>query len=134
MPCPIPPCPPKSLKGTFFPSFSFYVFVFDCAGSSLLCGLFSSCGEQGLLSRCGARDLGHMGFSNCSSWGLEHRLSSSGKWALLLWGLWNIPRPEIKSVTPATAGRFFTTGPPVLCTWINSLNPDNSPGRVEFFE
>ena len=29
-----------------------YLFIFGCAGSSLLCGLFSSCGEWGLLSSC----------------------------------------------------------------------------------
>ena len=28
-------------------------FIFGCAGSLLLCGLFSSCGEWGLLSGCG---------------------------------------------------------------------------------
>jgi len=27
----------------------FYLFIFGCAGSSLLCELFCSCGEQGLL-------------------------------------------------------------------------------------
>ena len=34
-----------------------YTILFICgsAGSSLLCGLFSSCGEQRLLSSCGAR-------------------------------------------------------------------------------
>ena len=53
--------------------------------------LFFSCGEWGLLSGwgarasprhgfscCRARALGHMGFSSCSSWVLEHRLSSCG--------------------------------------------------------
>ena len=29
-------------------------FFFGCAGSSLLCGLFSSCGERGQLSSCGS--------------------------------------------------------------------------------
>ena len=28
--------------------FKFYLFIFGCAGSSLPCGLFSSCGERGL--------------------------------------------------------------------------------------
>ena len=31
-----------------------YLFTFGCAGSSLLCRLFSSCGKQGPLSGCGA--------------------------------------------------------------------------------
>ena len=29
-------------------------FTFDCARSLLLCGISSSCGKWGLLSRCGA--------------------------------------------------------------------------------
>ena len=29
------------------------VFTFGCAGSLLLCEIFSSCGKQRLLSRCG---------------------------------------------------------------------------------
>ena len=54
-----------------------------------LCRLFRSCGERGLLFRCGARAslgggfrycgtraLGHHGLSSCGSWALEHRLSS----------------------------------------------------------
>ena len=61
---------------------SFYLFVYDCAGCSLLhaCGLCSSCGKQRLLfsygvqaSRCagfpcGALALGRMGFSSCGTW------------------------------------------------------------------
>ena len=55
--------------------------MFDCAGSSFLRGLFSSCSEQGLLSNCGAEAsrfdgffcfqawaLGHLGFSSCNTW------------------------------------------------------------------
>ena len=41
-------------------------FLFGCAGSLLLHGLFSSCGAQA--SRCGSQPL-------------EHRLSSCGTWA-----------------------------------------------------
>jgi len=55
------------------------VFCFGSTGPSLLCGLFSSCGEQGPLSSfgaqashwdgvsCGARVLGHVGFSSCGA-------------------------------------------------------------------
>ena len=66
---------------TFFFNFIYlFIFIFDCAGSSLLCRLFSSCRERGLLSGrgaraslccgfscCGARALGHSGFSACSA-------------------------------------------------------------------
>ena len=47
----------KLVKHTF--SFVFWIisilFIFGCAGSSLLLKLFSSCGKQGLLSSCSAR-------------------------------------------------------------------------------
>ena len=64
-----------------FPMCTFYFFlIFGCAGSSLLCGLFSSCSEWGLLSRscawashcggfscCGAQALGQEGFAVVAS-------------------------------------------------------------------
>ena len=72
--------------------------IFDCAGSSLLHWLFSSCGERGLLlvSVLGlliavtslvvdgglqgalALVVEACGLSDCSSWALEHRLSNCG--------------------------------------------------------
>ena len=52
----------------FFPNYFtiilfMYSFIFGCAGSLLLCGLFSSCSEQGLVSSCGARASHCSGFS-----------------------------------------------------------------------
>ena len=38
------------LRGFLLTLFDFYLFIFGCAGSSLLCRLFSSFGERGLLS------------------------------------------------------------------------------------
>ena len=70
----------------FFPFFFKVLLIFGCAGASLLCGLLSSCGNQGLLSiavlgfslrwlllwntssrragfsSCPVRALGHVGF------------------------------------------------------------------------
>ena len=55
------------------------LFIFGCAGSSLLHGLFSSCSKQQLFSRCSAwashcsgfsceaQTLGHAGFSSCNT-------------------------------------------------------------------
>ena len=43
----------------------FYLFVFGCAGSSLLHRLFSSCGKWGLRSGCGVRDSPFGGFFRC---------------------------------------------------------------------
>ena len=88
------------------------------------CGLFSSSGEQGLLSNggtqaslfdgfsyCGARALGCVGFSSRGSQALEHRFNSCGAWASLFLGVWNLPRSHIKPLSPALAGRFFSTEP-----------------------
>ena len=67
---------PKYLKIILF----MYSFIFGCAGSLLLCGLFSSCSKQGLVSSCGlqtshcsgfsccgAQALGRTGFSSCGT-------------------------------------------------------------------
>ena len=40
------------------------------------------------------------------------RLSSCGSRAQLLRGMWDLPRPGLKPVSPASAGRLSTTAPP----------------------
>ena len=40
-----------------------HVIIFGCAGSLLLCRLFSVCSEQGLFSRCGVQASHCRGFS-----------------------------------------------------------------------
>ena len=40
------------------------------------------------------------------------RLSSCGSRAQLLRGMWDLPRPGLKPVSTALAGRFSTTAPP----------------------
>ena len=45
-----------------------YLFVFDCTWTWLLRGLFSSCGEQGLLSSCGVQASHCGGLSCCGAW------------------------------------------------------------------
>ena len=101
---------------------------FSSCGSRALERRLSSCGTRALehvgfssavcgLSSCGAWALGHMGFSSCGSRALECRLSSCGTWALLLHGMWDLPRPGIKPVSPALAGRFLTTAPPGKSQW-----------------
>ena len=70
------------------------VFIFSCAESSFLCGLFSYWGKWGLLSschvwashcsgfsRCGAQAPGCVGFCSCDSQALEHKFNSCGAWA-----------------------------------------------------
>ena len=48
----------------------FYLFIYGCARSSLLCGLFSSCSEQGQLCSCNAWASYCIGFSCCGAQGM----------------------------------------------------------------
>ena len=80
-----------------------FIFISGCAGSLLLCGLFSSCSKWEILSSCraqashcggssccGALALGHTGhtdLSSCGTWALEHKLHSCGSRAQLLHGI-----------------------------------------------
>ena len=90
---------------------------------------FSSCGEQGLrsgcgaqashcsdFSCCGAQPLGHVGFSSyciqlssCSSRVLEHGLSNCGSMGLLLLSIWSLPQLQLEPVSPALVDGFLTT-------------------------
>ena len=106
-----------------------WIFVAECR-------LFFSCGEQGLffIAECRllivvimlagrVQALGTQasvaatcGLISCHSWVLELRLSSCGRWAHLLCGMWDHPGPRIKSMSPALEGGFSTlqwtfTGP-----------------------
>ena len=86
-------------------------------GATLHCGAGAShCGN---FSCCGARALGvwasvvvARGLSSCGSQALERRLSSCGARAQLLRGMWDLPGPGLKPVSPALAGGFLTTAPP----------------------
>ena len=42
----------------------------------------------------------------------EYRLSSCGTWASLPSSMWNLPGPGTEPLSPASAGRLLTTGPP----------------------
>ena len=71
----------NSFKNNFI-----YLFI-GCAGSSLLLGFFSSCGERDLLSSCGVWASHCPGFS-CGTWAsvtVACGLSSYGVWALEHW-------------------------------------------------
>ena len=96
-----------------------YLFIFGCAGSSLLCGLFSIFREWGLLSACStwafhcggfscrARALGCLDFSRCSLW--AHSCDAG---AQLLCGRWDPLGAGIESVSPTLASGLSTLGPP----------------------
>ena len=91
--------------------FLIYLFVLGCAGSSLLCKLFPSCGKRRLLSSCGilashhsgfcceARAPGCMGFSSCGFQALEHGLGSCDAQTYLLHCMWDLPGPGMDHVS-----------------------------------
>ena len=73
---------------------------------------FSSCGKWGPLFITVRRPL-----TIVASLVAEHRLqtrrlSNCGSRAQLLRGMWDLPGPGLKPVSPALAGGFLTTAPP----------------------
>ena len=112
-----------------------FLFIFGCvhagflqlqrAGATLCCsvrashcGGFSCCRAWALATRASvvvARRLHQLwlaGFISCGSWALERRLSSCGARAQLLRGMWDLPGPGLKLVSPALTGGFSATAPP----------------------
>ena len=62
------------------------LFIYDCAGSWLLCGLFSSCRQQELLSSCCVQASHQGSFSFSGAWAPEcSGFRSCGMWAQELW-------------------------------------------------
>ena len=113
----------------FFKIYLFiYLFIFGCVGSlllrtgflqlwragAILCfavrGLLivvaSLVAEHGLQVR-GLQQLWCMGSVVVTQRALECRLSSCGTQAQLLCGMWDLPRPGLKPVSPALAGGLF---------------------------
>ena len=107
-----------------------YLFISGCAGSSLPHRLFSSCGEQGCSlvsvheplievaslavehgSRAhGLRQLQHVGSVEAPRlWSVGSTVWHVG---LAVRGMWKPPGSGIGPMSPALAGRFFTTEPP----------------------
>ena len=75
------------------------MFIYGCAGSSLLRGLFSSCGEQQPLPSCGVQASHRGGFSSRGTCALEHRLNTVAHR-----GMWDLPRSQSEPMSPALAG------------------------------
>ena len=73
---------------------------------------FSSCGKWGPLSITVRGPLTIMASLVADHRLQTCRLSNCGSWAQLLRGMWDLPRPGLKPVSPALAGRFSTTAPP----------------------
>ena len=73
---------------------------------------FSSCGEQGLLSRCGVLPSHCGGFSGCRAQALELTSSAVAVQRLSCLAACEIfPGPEMEPVSSALAGGFLTTQP-----------------------
>ena len=96
---------------SFFDLF-IYSFIFGCTGSLLLHRHFSSCGEQGLLSSCGARASRCRGFFCCRAQTLGHK--GSVLWHTGLVAPWHVGSSwtRDRTLSSAVAGRFFTTETP----------------------
>ena len=88
-----------------------YLFIYGCVGSSFLRGpsLVAASGGHSL-SRCAGFSLSRP--LPLWSTGSRRSLSSCGSRAQLLRGMWDLPRPGLKPVSPALAGRLSTTAPP----------------------
>ena len=104
---------------------SIYLFIYGCAGASLLHGLFSSCSERGLFfvvvcmllivvaSLGGEHGLYGMQASEVSVPRIQSTCSIVRVHrAQLLRGMWDRPESGIEPVSPALAGGFFTTETP----------------------
>ena len=98
---------------TSFFFFNLFLYLFMAALRLCFCArAFSCCGKRGplFITVCGPLTI-------VASLVVEHRLqtrrlSNCGSRAQLLCGMWDLPRPGLKPVSPALAGRLSTTAPP----------------------
>ena len=121
----------KFINFTYFfkePAFVFFIFLFwisliflkilfsylflTVLGLRFCARAFSSCGERGPLFIAV-----HGSLTMAASLVAEHRLqtrrlSNCGSRAQLLRIMWDPPRPGLEPVSPALAGRLWTTAPP----------------------
>ena len=96
-----------------FLDFLIFIYLFMAVlGLRFYARAFSSCGKWGplFIAVCGPLTI-------AASLVAEHRLqtrrlSNCGSRAQPLRGMWDLPRPGLEPVSPASAGRFSTTAPP----------------------
>ena len=98
----------------FLKSFSLFIYLVLAALGLQCFTAFSSCGEQGPLSRGGAPAFHCTGFFYLfGAWAvrgmgsvvLVHRLNCP-------WGMWILPGPGIEPMSVALEGKFLTSRPP----------------------
>ena len=91
--------------------FFFYLYL-AVLGLRFCARAFSSCGKLGPLFIAVRRPLTIAASLVAENRLQTRRLSNCGSRAQLLRGMWNLPRPGLKPMSPALAGRFSTTAPP----------------------
>ena len=87
-----------------------YIFIFGCAGSLLLLGLFSRYGKRGLLSSCGVRASHCSGFSCCRAQALGSWASAGAALELSSCGVWVRGRSGFNSCS-IQAEKLWLVGP-----------------------
>ena len=91
------------------PFFKINFYLLSWAVLGPCCSVRAS--HRGGFSCCRAQALGHTGFSRYSAWAPyscpEHGLRHCGTRAYLPCGMWDLPGPGIKPMSPALAGGFF---------------------------
>ena len=108
------------LSHFFFLINLFYLFIFGCVGvfvAACRLSLVAASGGYSSLWCVGFSLwwlllLQSMGSRAQASVVVAHGLSSCGARAQLLRGIWDLPGPGLKPVSPALAGGFLTTAPP----------------------
>ena len=93
-----------------FTSLPAFIYLFRLHWASLL--VFSSCGERGLHWVSAGRGFSLAVVSGAYSFVMMRRLLTAAASLVVEHGLWDLPRPGIKPMSPAWAGRFLATGPP----------------------
>ena len=115
----------------FFKLYNFYLFIYlfmAVLGLRFCARAFSSCGKRGPLFIAVRGPL-----TITASLVVEHRLqtrrlSNCGSRAQLLRGMWDLPRPGLEPVSPASAGGFSTTAPrgkPLLVDFVVIISTVN---------
>ena len=92
-------------------SFKFYLFM-AVLGLRFCARAFSSCGKWGPLFIAVRGPLTIAAFLVAEHRLQTRRLSNCGSRAQLLLGMWDLPGPGLKPVSPALASGFLTTAPP----------------------
>ena len=95
--------------GIFFKKIYLFLAVL---GLRFCARAFSSCGERGPLFIAVRGPLIIVASLVAENRLQTRRLSNSGSRAQLLCGMWDLPRPGLEPVSPASAGRVSTTVPP----------------------